>query len=98
MRGNVHFVIPTAKFTGPANPKAGTTLYLWGTGVAQRRFCTRCGILPWYTPRSNPDGVGITLACVNWAGGVKPVVTMKNIDGLHWEESVEESGIAAESK
>jgi hypothetical protein len=84
MRGNDPFVIPAAKFTGPTNPEAGTTLYLWGTGVAQRRFCKRCGILPWYTPLSDPDSVGITFACVKWAGGVKPVVTMEQIDGKNF--------------
>lgn len=43
-----------------------TNLYLWGTKTAQRRFCSRCGILPFYVPRSNPDGIGITLHCVDW--------------------------------
>ncbi len=49
-----------------------TTLYEWGTMTAKRRFCKTCGILPWYIPRSNPDGVAITLNCIvdfDWDDG-----------------------------
>ena len=30
--------------------------YRFGTGVAEHNFCAHCGICPYYTPRSNPDG------------------------------------------
>ena len=43
-----------------------TILYTWGTHTAKRQFCRTCGILPWYRPRSNPDGYGISLYCVDW--------------------------------
>jgi hypothetical protein len=46
-----------------------TILYTWGTHTAKRYFCKTCGILPWYRPRSNPDGYAITLNCVDWRDG-----------------------------
>ena len=49
-----------------------TTLYLWGTKTAQRQFCKQCGILPWYRPRSNPDGYGLTLKCIDFENPILP--------------------------
>jgi hypothetical protein len=37
--------------------------YTFNTGIAKHTFCKVCGIKPYYTPRSNPDGVSVhTLA------------------------------------
>jgi len=74
-----------------------TTLYQWGSRTAVRRFCKTCGILPWYTPRSNPDGVAVTLPCVDF-GTDKPEIVIKTFDGRHWEESIQSSTIVKESK
>ena len=49
-------------------------------------------------PRSNPDGIGITLGCVDWGSGARPSVVVKTYDGVHWERSHKETGIALESK
>lgn len=102
MRSNTHFVIPQDDLQvegGRDYFEGNTILYLWGTGKAQRRFCKTCGILPWYIPRSNPDGVAITLACAKFdPTKTAPSVVMKKYDGLNWENSHEASGIANESK
>ena len=79
-----------------------TTLYEWGTKVAKRRFCKTCGILAWYIPRSNPDGIAITLNCIHWGedegvGSSKPNVKINKFDGIHWEESFKASKITNES-
>lgn len=77
-----------------------TTLYEWGTKTAKRRFCKRCGILPWYRPRSNPDGYGITLHCIDLGGdnGPKPQVEIKKFNGKNWEEQFATSDIGRHSK
>ena len=101
MRGNAHFIIPGDAFQLEGSDeeyRAKTILYLWGTKTAQRRFCKRCGILPWYVPRSNPDGIAITFACVNFAEGNTPKVDKCHYDGINWEKSRAESGISKESK
>ena len=70
--------------------KERTTLYQWGTKQAVRRFCNKCGILPWYIPRSNPDGVAITIHCV--LNKEKIPVEWISIDGQNWEQMMEEKG------
>ena len=77
--------------------ESATTLYQWGTKTAVRRFCRTCGILPWYQPRSNPDGFGITMHCVDWSGNGKPgstplpdFVRVETFDGQNWERTMED--------
>ena len=100
MRGNVHLVVPQEDFNLDMPNEAfcsATTEYLWGTNTAKRRFCKTCGILPWYRPRSNPDGYGITLKCVDW-GQNKPNIEIKFYDGQNWEEQFAKSDISSYSK
>uniref|UniRef100_A0A6U4ILH2 CENP-V/GFA domain-containing protein n=1 Tax=Hemiselmis andersenii TaxID=464988 RepID=A0A6U4ILH2_HEMAN len=65
MRRNTHFVVPASRFhlEGASADKVST--YTYNTHVAQHKFCTRCGILSFYTPRSNPDGVAVTVWCLD---------------------------------
>lgn len=74
-----------------------TILYQWGTKTAVRRFCKTCGVLPFYVPRSNPDGFGVTLACVDWGDDGAPAVEVRNYDGVNWEKSHAETGIAEQT-
>lgn len=101
MRRNVHFVIPSNKLrlNMEESLEDATTLYEWGTKNAKRRFCKTCGILAFYTPRSNAnDGVGVTLACVDFGNDPAPQVEIQTFDGKNWEESYKTSNIADESK
>ena len=43
--------------------------YRFNTGVAEHHFCTRCGIYTHHRRRSNPDQLGINVACLE---GVSP--------------------------
>lgn len=98
MRANRHFVIPARDLAiDHEHWIENTTLYEWGSKTAKRRFCKKCGILPFYTPRSNPDGFGITLACVDF-GDQRPNIVVNSFDGQHWEEFFNQSSIAEESK
>jgi hypothetical protein len=81
-----------------------TILYQWGTKTAIRRFCKTCGILPWYRPRSNPDGYAITIHCIDWSSSqngstrtdssfsrcplLPPAISIQTFDGVHWEETM----------
>jgi hypothetical protein len=104
MRGNVHIVVPQEDFRldMPKNTsfQDETTEYLWGTKTAKRRFCSTCGILPWYRPRSNPDGYGITLKCIDWGDDEtkRPMVEIKTFDGQNWEKQFATSDISNYSK
>ena len=111
MRGNVHVIIPEDDFqldmvdtdddkeaANNAKLEEETTLYLWGTKTAKRRFCKTCGILPWYRPRSNPDGYGITLNCIDFDENNKPDIKMEGFDGQNWENFFQQSNISEQSK
>jgi hypothetical protein len=73
-----------------------TILYEWGTKTAKRRFCKTCGVLPWYTPRSNPDGYGITLKCVDF-GDNPPEIEIQKYDGVNWEKSYGATNITSQT-
>ena len=106
MRRNVHIIVPSSRLTltmgkgeEGGSLEDASILYRWGTGVAERRFCRTCGVLPFYVPRSNPDGVAITVACCDFGGDRGgPEVTVKQFDGRNWERSYAAAGIAAESE
>jgi hypothetical protein len=45
------------------------TEYRFNTGVARHYFCSRCGIYTHHQRRSNPDELGVNVACLD---GVSP--------------------------
>lgn len=62
--------------------------YRFNTGQAIHRFCEKCGIHPFYTPRSHPGMVDVNLRCLD---DVDPrELEVEPFDGKNWEESVDE--------
>jgi len=45
------------------------TLYQWGTRIARHWFCKTCGIYTHHQRRSNPEELGVNMACLE---GVTP--------------------------
>jgi hypothetical protein len=43
--------------------------YRFNTGIAEHHFCTVCGIYTHHKRRSNPDEIGVNVACLE---GVSP--------------------------
>jgi hypothetical protein len=64
MKKNWHFIIPQSSFELLSGAEA-LTEYRFNTKKAKHVFCKHCGVQAYYTPRSNPDGIAVTLACVN---------------------------------
>ena len=82
--GFLHCIIPLKNFTLIQGADCLTT-YRFNTGVAKHTFCKFCGIKPFYTPRSNPDGIDINMQCL------EPQPTISKItpfDGQNWEQNV----------
>lgn len=82
MTGFLHLILPKRSFhliTGDEN----ITTYSFSPGVAKHTFCKTCGIKPFYTPRSNPDGIGVNLRCLT---PQPKTVKIVNFDGQHWEQ------------
>lgn len=81
--GYLHLLLPRSKFQLLQGAEHLTT-YTFGTGVAQHTFCQICGIKPFYTPRSNPDGISINFNCLE----TQPQSTSINkFDGQNWEQN-----------
>ena len=92
MRRNVHFVVPAEKLRVVSEGGVGALAeYRFGTGVARHLFCARCGITPFYRPRSNPDGWAITFHCLD--PGTVDDVEVRRFDGQNWEAFIDNSGI-----
>lgn len=84
--GFLHLTVPLSKFSLLSGEDSITT-YVFNTGVAKHTFCKACGIKPFYTPRSNPDGIGINVNCLD----TKPeFVNITNFDGQNWEQHAHE--------
>ncbi|MFV8819801.1 GFA family protein [Haliea sp. E17] len=81
--GFLHLIVPRSQFTLLAGADSLAT-YTFNTGVAQHTFCRVCGIKPFYTPRSNPDGVDINVHCLD----TRPeAVHITEFDGQNWEQN-----------
>ncbi|PKU79030.1 hypothetical protein MA16_Dca000374 [Dendrobium catenatum] len=96
MRGNIHFIVPSSRFKLIGDSEQYLTTYTFGSHTAKHLFCKICGITSFYIPRSNPDGIAVTVKCVD--DGTISNVEVKLFDGGNWEKSYEQSSIAALSK
>lgn len=79
--GFLHLIVPKSQFR-LVQGSAHITTYTFNTAVAQHTFCTICGIKPFYTPRSNPDGIDVNVRCLD----TQPQsLTIEPFDGRNWE-------------
>jgi hypothetical protein len=86
MVGFQHVITPASKFhlTGGADD---ITSYRFNTGVARHTFCKHCGVKPFYTPRSNPDGISVNFRCLL---ATPPAMEIVPFDGQNWEQHAAE--------
>ena len=82
MTGFLHFISPLSKFRLLSGGESIST-YTFGSGVAKHTFCKICGVKPFYTPRSNPDGIDINLNCLDTKSAT---IQITEFDGQNWEE------------
>ena len=81
--GFLHLIVPLARFKLLTGDTYLST-YQFGSGIAQHTFCKTCGIKPFYTPRSNPDGIDVNVHCLD----TKPAkIIISNFDGQNWEKN-----------
>lgn len=96
MKQNYYFVVPKDKFR-LIKGENYLTLYQFNTKTAKHYFCKVCGVQSFYIPRSNPDGVAVTLNCINNLE-VGNSVKFENFDGVQWEKTIINSEIKKFSK
>ena len=74
----------------PASKNTWTLVCMqFNTKQAKHYFCKTCGVQSFYVPRSNPDGIAVTAACIDL--GTLEKVIIEACDGEHWEEFMEEN-------
>lgn len=79
--GYLHLIVPLSKFKLLSGQEQITT-YRFNSGIAKHTFCKICGIKPFYTPRSNPDGMDINVNCL----AIRPAkLNIVDFDGDNWE-------------
>lgn len=79
--GYLHLIVPAARFHLDKGEDR-LSCYQFNTGVAKHYFCQRCGIKPFYIPRSNPDGVDVNVNCLD----TRPTtINIVDFDGDNWE-------------
>jgi len=84
MTGFLHLIVPDTRFRLIDGQK-DTTTYRFGSGKARHIFCAQCGIKSFYRPRSHPDGISISLRCVDdWRD---LAVRITPFDGLNWDQA-----------
>jgi hypothetical protein len=84
-KGFLHLIVPQGDFELLAG-EARLATYEFNTRVAKHHFCTRCGIHPFYRPRSHPEGVSVNARCLDDDG--LEDFEIEPFDGRRWEENV----------
>ena len=80
----LHLIVPGADFRVVQGAEA-LTAYTFNTGVAKHLFCRRCGVKPFYRPRSNPDGWSVNARCLD--PGTVASLQVAPFDGRDWERA-----------
>lgn len=86
MCGYQHLIVAADALTILEGEEELTT-YTFNTGTAQHTFCRRCGIKPFYVPRSHPHGYSVNFRCVD--AGAFERVERTSFDGRNWEQAVD---------
>ncbi len=81
--GYLHLIVPLARFT-LLTGKGSLSTYTFGSGIAKHTFCKCCGIKPFYTPRSNPDGIDVNVHCLDTKADN---IHISDFDGQNWEKN-----------
>lgn len=85
-KGFLHLIVTKPEFE-LVKGASDLTTYTFGTGVAKHTFCRVCGMHPFYTPRSHPDGIDVNVRCLD--GDALSRFTIVPFDGQNWEANVD---------
>ncbi len=85
-KGFLHLIVEPERFELLTDPKA-IVEYRFGTETAVHKFCGRCGIHSFYTPRSHPGKVSVNANCLEDFD--RDAATIVAFDGQNWEENID---------
>lgn len=81
----LHLIVRRDRFTLLSGAEV-LSAYGFNTGTATHLFCRRCGIHPFYVPRSHPDQIDVNVRCLD--GDVAQRFQIVPFDGANWEVHV----------
>ena len=84
-KGFIHLIVELSAFELLAGAE-DLVSYRFNTGVAEHKFCRRCGIHPFYTPRSDPDKVDVNVRCLDDVDLTQLELLL--FDGRNWEDAI----------
>ena len=93
MRGAVVVTAPLDGITF-ASGEDQLTLYQFNTGVAKHWFCSTCGIYTHHQRRSNPNELGVNLACLKGHSPFDLAEVIVNDGQMHPSDGGDANGIA----
>lgn len=95
MKQNHHFIVPKSNMIIESGNES-IVVYKFNTMKASHMHCKTCGVSPFYIPRSNPDGYGVNIYCIDKSNVTN--IEWKNFDGQNWEEQINKCDITELSK
>lgn len=84
-KGFLHLIISPENFSLLQGENYIKT-YTFNTQTAKHKFCSICGIHPFYIPRSHPDMIDVNLNCLD--ENIINQIEIEEFDGQNWEENV----------
>jgi hypothetical protein len=86
-KGFLHLIVARDQFELVSGNDDLTT-YRFNTAVARHMFCKRCGVHPFYVPRSDPDKIDVNVRCLD--GIDLKAIEIKEFDGRNWETAMQQ--------
>ncbi len=80
----LHWIVPPQSFRLLKGEQL-LTIYRFNTGTARHGFCSRCGVAPFYVPRSDPDKIDVNARCLDKVDLSK--LKIRPFDGRNWEQA-----------
>ncbi len=85
----LHWIVPPQSFRLLSGAHDLVT-YTFNSGVARHFFCARCGVAPYYVPRSNPDKIDVNVRCLEEVD--LSALSVRQFDGRNWERAMRDAG------
>jgi hypothetical protein len=85
-KGFIHLIVPPEDFELHSGADNLAT-YQFNTKTAKHYFCQRCGMHPFYIPRSDPDKIDVNVRCLDDVDIAS--LALSTFDGKNWEQAIE---------
>lgn len=85
--GFIHLIVQNDDFKIERGAESLTN-YQFGTKTAKHFFCKKCGVKPFYVPRSHPDGWSVNLRCLDADANLQ--LRFEEFDGANWEKNIDQ--------